>query len=57
MTAKTKADNKKTGGSRMGMFKLLKPYKKMIALLIVFTLAGNAANLEIPKIISHGIDA
>lgn len=57
MTAKTKADNKKTGGSRMGMFKLLKPYKKMIALLIVFTLAGNAANLVIPKIISHGIDA
>ncbi len=28
----------------------------MVALLIVFALLGNAANLIIPKIISHGID-
>ncbi|MCE4565139.1 ABC transporter ATP-binding protein [Maribellus sp. CM-23] len=41
----------------MGMIKLLKPYRKMILLLIGFTLIGNAANLVIPKIISYGIDA
>ncbi|RIJ46656.1 ABC transporter ATP-binding protein [Maribellus luteus] len=41
----------------MGMIKLLKPYRKMILWLIGFTLIGNAANLVIPKIISHGIDA
>jgi len=29
----------------------------MIALLVVFALAGNGANLVIPKIISHGIDS
>lgn len=41
----------------MGMIKLLKPYRKLILLLIGFTLIGNAANLVIPKIISYGIDA
>lgn len=39
------------------MFKLLKPYKKMIVLLIIFALASNAANLVIPRIIAHGIDS
>lgn len=54
---KKKGSSKKRGSSKMGMFKLLKPYKKMIFLLIVFALAGNAANLIIPRIIAHGIDS
>ncbi len=29
----------------------------MVAMLVIFALAGNAANLIIPKIISHGIDS
>lgn len=41
----------------MGMLLLLKPYKKMIFLLILFALVGNAANLIIPRIIAHGIDS
>jgi ABC-type multidrug transport system fused ATPase/permease subunit len=36
---------------------LLKPYKKMITLLIFLVLIGNGINLIIPKIISHGIDS
>lgn len=36
---------------------LLKPYLKMIILLIFFALVGNGFNLVIPKIISHGIDS
>ena len=57
MAANKQANKGKTGNSRTGMFKLLKPYKKMIVLLIVFALAGNAANLVIPRIIAHGIDS
>jgi ATP-binding cassette subfamily B protein len=45
------------GKSKVNIFKLLLPYKWIVLLLIVFTLIGNAANLLIPKIISHGIDA
>ncbi len=36
---------------------LLKPYKKMVFILILFVLIGNGVNLVIPKIISHGIDS
>jgi ATP-binding cassette subfamily B protein len=39
------------------IFGLLKPYRKIVFVLILFTLIGNAANLVIPKIISHGIDS
>jgi len=39
------------------IFGLLKPYKGMIILLILFALLSNGVNLLIPKIISHGIDA
>ena len=48
----SKDKNKKPGIST-----LLKPYKSLILLLLVFTLLGNALNLWLPKIISHGIDA
>ena len=36
---------------------LLKPYMRMIVLLIIFALVGNGFNLVIPKIISRGIDS
>jgi ATP-binding cassette subfamily B protein len=42
--------------SKANLFSLLKPYRNIIALLILFSLLGNATNLLIPKIISHGID-
>jgi ATP-binding cassette, subfamily B, bacterial len=56
MTKKTKKQvpDKK---SQAKLFALLKPYKGMITLLIVFTLLGNGTNLVIPKIIAQGIDA
>jgi ATP-binding cassette, subfamily B, bacterial len=39
------------------IFSLLKQYRWQVILLILFTLIGNATNLVIPKIISHGIDS
>ena len=36
---------------------LLKPYRGLIVLLVVLTIAGNALNLAVPRIISHAIDA
>jgi ATP-binding cassette, subfamily B, bacterial len=43
--------------AKPNIFVLLKPYKGMIAFLILFALLSNGANLVIPKIIAHGIDA
>lgn len=39
------------------IFSLLKPYRKMVVWLVLFTLIGNGVNLVIPMIISHGIDS
>jgi ATP-binding cassette subfamily B protein len=39
-----------------GLFGLLKPYKFLILLLVVFTVIGNAFNLVVPKIIGGAID-
>jgi ATP-binding cassette, subfamily B, bacterial len=39
------------------IFALLIPYRKMVILLILFALLGNACNLFIPKIISSAIDS
>ncbi len=50
-----KESSKRGNGS--GMFKLLKPYKRMIILLVVFAVISNAANLVIPRIIASGIDS
>jgi len=36
---------------------LLKPYRGLILLLLLFTVLGNAINLWLPKIIASGIDA
>lgn len=40
-----------------GLMGLVKPYKKLIILLIALAILSNGLNLVIPKIISHGIDA
>ena len=52
------AKKQKQGGRPKGpsIFGVLKPYKPMIAGLIVFALMSNAVNLVIPKIISRSID-
>ncbi|MEI7829300.1 MAG: ABC transporter ATP-binding protein [Prolixibacteraceae bacterium] len=55
------ADKKGEKGSagktkKPNIFAVLKPYRPMIFSLIGFALLSNAANLVVPKIISHGID-
>jgi ATP-binding cassette subfamily B protein len=42
---------------KSGIFSLLKPYRGLVTLLIVFALVSNSVSLWLPKIISHGIDA
>ncbi len=39
------------------MLNLLRPYSRLIAVLVVLALVGNGANLLLPLIISQGIDA
>jgi ATP-binding cassette subfamily B protein len=39
------------------IFSLLKPYKKLIFLLIFFALLSNGINLILPKIMAYGIDS
>ncbi|MBB5634765.1 ATP-binding cassette subfamily B protein [Pedobacter cryoconitis] len=40
-----------------GIFSLLKPYRVMVILLILFALFSNGLNLWLPRMIGHGIDA
>ncbi|HEX2969368.1 MAG TPA: ABC transporter ATP-binding protein [Bacteroidales bacterium] len=40
-----------------GLFSVLKPYKGLVTVLIVFALAGSSINLIIPKIIAGSIDS
>ena len=40
-----------------GLLVLLKPYRWLIAALVVLTVVGGGLNLAVPKIISHAIDA
>ncbi|MCB0656874.1 MAG: ABC transporter ATP-binding protein, partial [Saprospiraceae bacterium] len=40
-----------------GIFGLLKPYRRLILLLLLLTLFGNGINLILPKIIANAIDA
>ena len=48
---------RRTKKEKPNLFALLKPYRALVVLLVIFTLAGNGFNLVIPKIISHGIDS
>lgn len=50
-------EKRKSKKDKPNIFLLLKPYKGLIFLLVLFALIGNAANLVIPKIISFGIDS
>jgi ATP-binding cassette subfamily B protein len=54
-----KSTPKDTGGkpAKPSVFSLLKPYRGMVALLILFALLSNGVNLLVPQIISHGIDS
>ena len=40
-----------------GLFALLKPYRGLVAILVVLTIAGNGLTLVVPKLISRAIDA
>jgi ABC transporter transmembrane protein len=40
-----------------GPFALLKPYRRLVAILVVLTIAGNGLTLVVPKLISRAIDA
>ena len=51
---KPKSESKKRKPS---IFGLLKPYSKLVGLLVLFALLSNGLNLWIPKIIGNGIDA
>src|SRR3954462_15101507 len=39
------------------LWALLQPYRPLVALLAVLTIAGNALNLAVPKIVARAIDA
>lgn len=45
------------GQKKTGIFSLLKPYKGLITLLLLFALISNGVNLLLPKIVANGIDA
>ena len=38
------------------LFGLLKPYGRLVFLLVVLTILGNSLNLVVPTLISHAID-
>ncbi len=44
-------------GQKKGILHLLRPYRPLLFLLLLFTLLSNAVNLIIPKIIAKSIDA
>src|SRR2546430_15666180 len=52
---KTGTERKPPPGA--SLFALLKPYRSLITILVALTIAGNALNLVVPKLISHAIDA
>jgi ATP-binding cassette subfamily B protein len=51
---RTGAQGRPPGG---GLFALLKPYRGLVAILAVLTIAGNALTLVVPKLIAKAIDA
>lgn len=50
-------DVKKKPPAGAKLLVLLKPYRGLIALLVLLTVAGNGLNLVVPRIISQAIDA
>ncbi len=51
------AQNKLKPAKQPSMTPLLKPYKRLVALLIFLTLFGNAISLYLPKLIANGINS
>jgi ATP-binding cassette, subfamily B, bacterial len=51
------AGNRRKPPQGAGLFLLLKPYRPLVAMLVLLTIAGNAFNLAVPKLISHAIDS
>ncbi|HEU4904306.1 MAG TPA: ABC transporter transmembrane domain-containing protein, partial [Flavisolibacter sp.] len=51
-----KNDKRPAPKGKSGLFGLLKPYKGMAGLLLLFALLGNGINLWLPKIIAQAID-
>src|ERR1700743_1282376 len=49
-------ESAKPKDNKPGIFSLLKPYRELVTLLILFALFSNSISLWLPKIISHGID-
>ena len=59
--SQTQASASKKPGQRgrppgPSLFGLLKPYRKLVLILVLMTIFGNALNLVVPRIISHAID-
>ncbi len=52
-----KQDKQLTNPPQPNLFAILKPYRGLIALLIILALASNGITLWLPQIISHGIDS
>ena len=40
-----------------GLLALLKPYRLLVAILVVLTISGNGLNLVVPRIMAHAIDS
>jgi ATP-binding cassette subfamily B protein len=55
MSAKRAGSQGKPAGA--GLFALLNPYRRLVAILVALTVAGNALTLVVPKLISRAIDA
>ena len=55
MSPKRAGSKAAPAGARL--FALLKPYRRLVAILVVLTIAGNGLTLVVPKLISHAIDA
>lgn len=47
----------KPTGKKPGVISLLRPYRALVMVLLLFTLLGNAINLLLPQIIARSIDA
>lgn len=43
--------------SKPNLFGLMKPYRGLVLMLVLFTLLANGLNLAVPRIISHAIDS
>ncbi|RFM27373.1 ABC transporter ATP-binding protein [Deminuibacter soli] len=54
---KQKGQAAPAGKSKPGIFSLLKPYRKMLVMLVVLALFSNGVNLLLPGIIARGIDS